>query len=79
VNIRAKGGLSPCADIHGTRHRFSTALKDQQVDSEFRGDLLGHVGKTITEERYSEAAGLSLLKEVVDRLPSLTDHLKSIV
>jgi integrase len=77
VNIRAKGGLSPRADIHGTRHRFSTALKDQQVESEFRGDLLGHVGKTITEERYNEAAGLRLLKDVVDRLPSLTDHLKS--
>lgn len=75
VNIRAKGGLSPRADIHGTRHRFSTALKDQKVESEFRGDLLGHVGKTITEERYSEAAGLRLLKEVVDRLPSLTEHL----
>jgi integrase len=38
VNIRAKGGLSPRADIHGTRHRFSTALKDQKVESEFRGD-----------------------------------------
>jgi integrase len=39
VNIRAKGGLSPKADIHGTRHRFSTALKDQKVESEFRSDL----------------------------------------
>jgi integrase len=76
VNIRAKGGLSPAADIHGTRHRFSTALKDEKVESEFRGDLLGHVGKTITEERYSEAAGLRPLKEMVDRLPSLTGHLR---
>lgn len=75
VNIRAKGRLSPHADIHGTRHRFSTALKDQLVQSEYRGDLLGHVGLTITEERYSETAGLRLLKEVVDQLPSLTDHL----
>jgi integrase len=75
VNIRAKGSLSPRADIHGTRHRFSTALKDQMVRSEYRGDLLGHIGKTITEERYSEAAGLRLLKDVVDQLPSLTDHL----
>jgi integrase len=78
VNIRAKGSLSPRADIHGTRHRFSTALKDQKVESEFRGDLLGHVGKTITEERYSEAAGLRLLRDVVDRLPSLTDHLSGL-
>ncbi|HEX8125169.1 MAG TPA: site-specific integrase [Allosphingosinicella sp.] len=77
VNIRAKGSLSPRADMHGARHRFSTALKDQKVESEFRGDLLGHVGKTITEERYSEAAGLMLLKEV-DRLPSLTDHLVAV-
>jgi integrase len=76
VHIRDKGGLSPDANIHGTRHRFSTALKDQMVQSEYRGDLLGHVGKTITEERYSEAAGLRLLKEVVDRLPSLTSHLR---
>lgn len=75
VNIRAKGGLSAKADIHGTRHRFSTALKDQKVESELRSDLMGHVGKTITEERYSDSASLMLLKEVVDRLPSLTDHL----
>jgi integrase len=75
VNIRAKGGLSARADIHGTRHRFSTALKDQKVESELRSDLMGHVGKTITEERYSDSASLKLLKEVIDRLPSLTDHL----
>jgi integrase len=66
VNIRTKGGLSPKADIHGTRHRFSTALKDQKVESELRSDLMGHVGKTITEERYSDSASLKLLKEVVD-------------
>jgi integrase len=76
LHIRERGGLSPEANIHGTRHRFSTALKDQMVQSEYRGDLLGHVGKTITEERYSEPAGLRLLKEVVDQLPSLTDHLR---
>jgi integrase len=76
IHIRERGALSPKANIHGTRHRFSTALKDQMVQSEYRGDLLGHVGKTITEERYSEAAGLRLLKEVVDQLPSITDHLR---
>jgi integrase len=75
VNIRAKGGLSPKADIHGARHRFSTALKDQRVESEFRADLMGHVGKTITEERYSEPAELRLLREMVNQLPSMTDDL----
>jgi len=75
VNIRAKGGLSSKADIHGARHRFSTALKDQRVESEFRADLMGHVGKTITEERYSEPAELRLLREMVDQLPSMTDDL----
>jgi integrase len=75
VNIRAKGGLSARADIHGTRHRFSTALKDQKVESEFRADLMGHVGKTMTEERYSGPAELRLLREMVNQLPSLTDHL----
>jgi hypothetical protein len=34
VNTRAKGGFSPKADIHGARHRFSTGLKDQRVESE---------------------------------------------
>lgn len=75
VNIRTKGGLSAKADIHGTRHRFSTALKNQRVGSEFRADLIGHVGKTMTEERYSDAAELKLLQEMVNQLPSLTDHL----
>jgi len=73
VNIREKGGLSPNADIHGTRHRFTTDLKNQRVQSEFRADLIGHVGKTITEERYSEAGALRLLEEMVNQLPSLTD------
>jgi integrase len=75
VNIRAKGGLSPKADIHGARHRFSTALKDQRVESEFRADLMGHVGRTITEERYSDPAELRLLQEMVNQLPSMTNHL----
>jgi integrase len=75
INIRTKGGLSPKADIHGTRHRFSTALKDQQVQSEYRADLMGHVGKTITEERYSDPAELSLLHEMVNQLLAMTDHL----
>ncbi|HEY0411693.1 MAG TPA: tyrosine-type recombinase/integrase [Allosphingosinicella sp.] len=75
VNIRKRGGLSPKADIHGARHRFTTDLKNQRVASEFRGDLIGHVGKTITEERYSDAAELKLLQEMVNQLPSLTDHL----
>ncbi|MGA9580797.1 MAG: tyrosine-type recombinase/integrase [Allosphingosinicella sp.] len=75
VNIRAKGGLSPLADIHGARHRFSTALKDQRVESEFRADLMGHLGKTITEERYSDPAELKLLQAMVDQLPSITHHL----
>ena len=75
VNIRAKGGLSPKGDIHGARHRFSTALKDQRVESEFRADLMGHIGKTITEERYSDPAELKLLQEMVNQLPSMTHHL----
>jgi integrase len=75
VNIRTKGGLSPKADIHGARHRFSTALKDQRVESEFRADLMGHIGKTITEERYSDPAELKLLQKMVNQLPSMTHHL----
>lgn len=75
VNIRAKGGLSPKSDIHGARHRFSTALKAQRVESEFRADLMGHVGKTLTEERYSDPAELKLLQDMVNQLPSMTDHL----
>ncbi len=75
VNIRAKGGLSPKADIHGAPHRFSTALKDQRVESEFRADLMGHIGKTITEERYSDPGELKLLQGMVNQLPSMTHHL----
>jgi integrase len=37
VNIRAKGGLSPRADIHGTRHRFSTALKGPEGRERIQG------------------------------------------
>jgi integrase len=76
THIREKGGLSPKTDIHGARHRFSTDLKNECVASEFRADLIGHVGKNITEERYSDAAALRLLEGMVNQLPSLTEHLK---
>lgn len=75
INIRNKGGLSPKTDIHGARHRFSSALKGQRVESEFRADLMGHIGKTITEERYSDPAELRLLQKMVNQLPSMTHHL----
>jgi len=71
------GELATEATVHGLRHRFSSSLKTQKVFSEFRRDLMGQAGLNIAEERYSENAGLEVLKDVVEKMPSATDHLQA--
>jgi integrase len=71
--------VSDEATIHGIRHRFSTLLKNKNVFSESRADLLGHGGENITEERYSEGTSLANLQSAINELPSATDHLPAAV
>lgn len=76
VHIRKRGELSEDAEIHGVRHSFGASLKRGRVTKEERADLLGHVGESETDERYSEATRLQFMLENMRHLPNLTSHLQ---
>ncbi|HDW2397691.1 TPA: site-specific integrase [Enterobacter cloacae] len=55
--------------FHSFRHSVSTLLKEKDVSSELRGQLLGHVrGKTKTEVRYSKDLKPVHMVEVVEKI-----------
>jgi len=69
-------GLVRGQAMHSCRHMVSTELKELQVFTEFRDDLLGHKGKgSEGKTRYAKATRLRRILEVVDQIPIVTDHL----
>ncbi|WP_343348015.1 tyrosine-type recombinase/integrase [Sphingomicrobium sp. XHP0239] len=75
-HFRRRGGLSPDAEIHGIRHGFGASLKRARVFSEERADMLGHAGKSETDERYVNDAELIKMLDNIKLLPALTAHLE---
>lgn len=61
--------------MHSARHMVADELKDQQVFIEFRNDHLGHRGKGEGETRYPSAASLQRLRDVVAKIPVVTESL----
>ena len=61
--------------MHAARHMVADELKDQEVFIEFRNDHLGHKGHGEGQTRYPSAASLTRLKEVVAKIPVVTQHL----
>ncbi len=61
---------------HQIRHFFGDELKQEEVSSEFRADLLGHGGKSETTERYCNP--LSIQRQMVHllKLPVVTAYLE---
>lgn len=68
-------GLKRGQALHAARHSFDTELKELEVFPEHREDALGHAGSHGEGRRYSKAARLKKLKELVDRVPIVTVHL----
>jgi integrase len=68
--------VEPGQAIHAFRHTVATQLKDQRIFEEERADLIGHTLQGETAGRYSKAASILRLKEVVDKIPVVTDRLK---
>ena len=62
-------------------HSFRTVggadLKDAEVSSELRADILGHGGKNVTEERYASPAKLRRMLGALERLPIVTAHVEA--
>jgi integrase len=61
--------------FHSIRKTGGDNLKDADVTSEIRADILGHGGRNTTEERYANAAKLKQMLMALDRLPTYTSHL----
>lgn len=61
-----EGGVA----AHAIRHLFGDQLKKRRVREEDRGELLGHVGKSETSERYCDALEVEALMEFVMKIPT---------
>jgi len=61
--------------FHSIRKTGGDNLKDADVTSEIRADILGHGGKNTTEERYANAAKLKQMLKALDKLPTYTSDL----
>jgi integrase len=61
--------------FHSFRKTSANDLKDADVASELRADILGHGGKNITEERYASSAKLKQMLEALEKLPDYTSQL----
>lgn len=67
--------IEPGQSVHAIRHTVATELKERRVFEEERADLLGHAITSETGGRYSKAASLHRLREVVNLIPVVTDNL----
>jgi integrase len=64
------------AGFHPQRHFFGGWLKAKRVSIEERRDLLGHVGRSETDERYCSGTELERQLELIGKLPIVTGHLR---
>ncbi len=63
--------------FHSFRKVGGADLKDEEVSSELRADILGHGGKNVTEERYASSAKSRQMLGALARLPIVTAHVKA--
>lgn len=62
--------------IHALRHGFADTLKNAGVSEGVIEDLSGRLGETETATRYTNPAGLALLRLIISRYPVITAHLE---
>ncbi len=62
--------------FHSIRHWGNQTLSDRSVSLEWRRDIMGHAGKSETDERYREATHLKRLFSALKKLPQVTANLK---
>ena len=63
--------------FHSFRKVGGADLKDAEISSELRADILGHGGKNVTEERYASPAKLQQILAALERLPIVTAHVEA--
>ncbi len=77
VQNAANGGPSWMRVIHAMRHGHADTLKQNGVSPVLIEDIQGRDGMSETAVRYTNPAGLPLLKENLTKYPVVTAHLVS--
>lgn len=62
--------------LHALRHGFADTLKQSGISTSIIDDVSGRLGHGETELRYTNIAGLPLLRASLKAFPVLTDHLE---
>jgi integrase len=62
--------------LHALRHGQADVLKQAGVSIEIIDDVSGRLSKGETSTRYTNAAGLPLIREILSKYPVVTDHLE---
>jgi len=76
VHHAANGGPSWIRVIHALRHGHADTLKQNGVSPVLIEDIQGRDGMSETAVRYTNPAGLPLLKENLSKYPVVTKHLE---
>jgi integrase len=63
--------------FHSFRKTGGADLKDADVASELRADILGHGGANTTEERYVSSAKSRQMLEALQKIPIVTAHIEA--
>lgn len=62
--------------IHALRHGFANTLKQAGADEAVINDISGRLGETETQVRYTNPAGLPLIRKAMALYPAITAHLE---
>src|SRR5690606_16924927 len=62
--------------LHALRHGQADALKQSGVSPELINDISGRLNKDETSARYTNVAGLPLIRSLLERYPNITEHLE---
>jgi len=62
--------------LHALRHGHADALKQAGVSPELINDISGRLNKDETSVRYTNVAGLPLIRALLAKYPNITEHLE---
>ena len=62
--------------LHALRHGFADTLKQALVHPSIISDIAGRLGNDETSMRYTNRAGLNVIKDALEKYPSVTSHLE---
>lgn len=62
--------------LHALRHGQANVLRQRGVSIENIDDISGRLSSGETSTRYTNVAGLPLIRDILSRYPNVTDHLE---